>query len=73
VWDVPDQPANQLLPEFYRQWLKGAPVAESLRAAQLHLLRELRAGRVRVKTPVGEVVVPEHPALWAGFVVLGEP
>ena len=73
LWDVPDQPANRLLPGFYASWLHGSDKIDALRAAQLHLLRELRAGRVKVRTPAGDLVLPEHPVLWAGFVLLGEP
>lgn len=73
VWDVADQPTNQLLPAFYRHWLKGADKATALRAAQLSLMRDLRAGRVKVTLPVGTFVLPEDPAFWAAFVLLGEP
>lgn len=72
VWDVPDAPASRLLPAFYESWLAGRPAADAMRAAQLRLLADLRAGRVRMKTPVGEVTLPESPALWAGFIVLGQ-
>jgi len=73
VWDVADAPTSRLLPAFYRAWLGGADKANALRAAQLELIRDLRAGRVRTNTPVGEIVIPEDPAFWAGFVLLGEP
>lgn len=73
LWDVADQPANRLLPEFYRVWLRGEDKDSALRAAQLRLIRDLRAGKVRVSTPAGEVVLSENPAFWAGFVVVGEP
>jgi len=73
VWDVADQPTSRLLPDFYRAWLGGAPKARALRRAQLALLAELRAGRVRVATPVGPVPLSEHPAFWAGFALFGEP
>ncbi|MBZ5551268.1 MAG: CHAT domain-containing protein [Acidobacteriia bacterium] len=73
LWDVPDQPANRLLPGFYASWLHGRDKIDALRAAQLHLLGDLRAGRVKVRTPAGEFVLSEHPSLWAGFVLLGEP
>ena len=72
VWDVPDEPASRLLPAFYESWMKGRPAADAMRAAQLRLLADLRAGRMRIKTPVGEMVLPENPALWAGFIVLGQ-
>jgi CHAT domain-containing protein/tetratricopeptide (TPR) repeat protein len=73
VWDVADEPTNQLLPDFYRRWLAGASKGSALRAAQLRLLRDLRAGRVRITPPAGEVAVPEHPVFWAGFALFGEP
>jgi CHAT domain-containing protein len=37
------------------------------------MVRALRAGRVRVDTPAGSIRLPEHPVLWAGFVLVGEP
>ena len=73
VWDVADEPTNRLMPDFYRAWMGGATKATALRRAQLRLLADLRAGRVRVDTPVGPVPVPEHPVFWAGFVLFGEP
>jgi CHAT domain-containing protein len=73
VWDVADQPTSLLLPAFYRQWLGGADKAAALRAAQLSLIRSLRAGAITVTLPVGTFVLPEDPAFWAAFVLLGEP
>ncbi len=73
LWGVADRPADRLLPEFYRAWMGGQPKAQALRAAQLHLLRDLRANTVRVETPVGVVPIPEHPVFWAGFSLIGEP
>jgi CHAT domain-containing protein len=73
VWDVADQPADRLLPEFYRSWLGGATKARALRSAQLRLLRELRAGKLQIDTPLGKVVLAEHPVFWAGFALFGEP
>lgn len=73
VWDVADAPTSRLVPAFYRSWLAGSDKAAALRAAQLALIRDLRAGRVTVNTPAGEVSIPEDPAFWAGFVLLGEP
>ena len=73
LWDVADEPTNRLLPDFYRSWLAGASKAEALRAAQLHVLRDLRAGRIQVTTPLGPVTLPEHPVFWAGFALIGEP
>jgi CHAT domain-containing protein len=73
LWDVADEPTNRLVPAFYRSWLRGADKATALRRAQLQLLSELRAGTVRVSTPLGPVPVPEHPVFWAGFALFGEP
>ena len=56
-----------------RKLAAGHDKAESLRAAQLALLADLRAGRVKVASPAGDVVLPPHPALWAGFRVHGLP
>ena len=68
LWDVADEPTNLLIPSFYQAWYSGADKASALRRAQLRLLAELRAGRVRVTTAVGPVPLPEHPVFWAGFV-----
>jgi CHAT domain-containing protein/tetratricopeptide (TPR) repeat protein len=73
LWDVADEPTNRLVPGFYRAWLGGQSKARALRAAQLQLLAELRAGKVQVQTPAGPVTVPDHPAYWAGFALIGEP
>ena len=73
LWDVADEPTNRLLPDFYRTWLAGESKSRALRTAQLRLLRDLRAGRVRINTAAGEVAVPEHPVFWAGFALFGEP
>jgi CHAT domain-containing protein len=73
LWDVADEPTNRLLPAFYKSWLGGQSKARALRAAQLELLADLRAGRVLLQTAAGPVVLPEHPAFWAGFALIGEP
>jgi CHAT domain-containing protein/tetratricopeptide (TPR) repeat protein len=73
VWDVADEPTNRLLPAFYRAWLGGASKARALRTAQLGLMHDLRAGKVHIVTPAGQVSLPEHPVFWAGFSLLGEP
>jgi CHAT domain-containing protein len=72
VWDVADSPTNRLLPAFYRAWLDGADKASALRTAQLKLIADLRAGKVTVHTKLGDFVLPENPAFWAGFILLGE-
>ena len=73
LWDVADEPTNRLVPAFYRSWLTGVSKARALRAAQLSLLRDLRAGTVQIDTPAGRVSLPEHPVFWAGFALIGEP
>src|SRR5437867_8431231 len=76
LWDVADEPASQLVVEFYRSLLSGTgdwTKGEALRTAQLRLLRALRAGQLQIKTPFGKLPLPEDPLLWAGFVVIGEP
>jgi CHAT domain-containing protein len=73
LWDVADEPTNRLLPGFYRAWLGGQSKARALRTAQLQLLADLRAGKVQIQTPAGLITVPEHPAYWAGFALIGEP
>ncbi len=73
LWDLADEPARRLLPAFYREWLAGRDKATAQRDAQLALLAALRRGEVKVETPLGEVVLPEHPALWDGLVLMGEP
>jgi hypothetical protein len=35
--------------------------------------QRLRVGQVKVTLPVGTIVMPEGPASWAAFVLLGEP
>ena len=73
MWDLADEPAHYLVPRFYREWERSGDKADALRRAQLSLIRALRAGRVTIATPAGPLVLPEHPSLWAGFVLLGNP
>ena len=73
VWDAPDETAARLLPAFYAAWRQSGNRAGALRAAQLELIRSLRAGGVVVQTPAGPVTLHERPALWAPFVLLGAP
>ena len=61
------------MPDFYREWLRTARTVESLRNAQLSLIRSLRTGKVQVQTPLGRLTLKEHPQFWAGFMLIGEP
>lgn len=71
VWNIADAPNERLAVEYYRQYRRLGDKSRALRAAQLRLLDDLRAGRVVVNTPAGPMIVPEHPWLWAGFVLQG--
>jgi len=73
VWDIPDDVAPDLVADFYEQYRLSGQKDRSLRTAQLRLLGRLRAGNVQISTAAGLVALREHPALWAGFVLLGEP
>lgn len=73
LWDLADAPAQYLFPAFYRKWLAGADRSHALRDAQLLLIRALRRGEISVSTPLGSVTLPEHPAIWASPVLLGQP
>ena len=50
-----------------------ATKARALRTAQLRLLRDLRANKLQIETPLGKVLLPEHPVFWAGLALFGEP
>jgi len=73
VWDAPDQTSRELFPTFYAEWQRTGDRAGALRTAQLALIRRLRAGEITATTPAGRVTLRERPALWAPFVLLGEP
>lgn len=73
LWDVPDAVTASVFPTFYKEWTGERSKAAALRASQLAMIRDLRAGRVAVDTPAGRFVLPEHPALWAGLILVGEP
>lgn len=71
LWNIADEPNARLAVEYYRQYRRLGDKSRALRAAQLRLLNDLRAARVIVHTPAGPMTVPEHPSLWAGFVLQG--
>jgi CHAT domain-containing protein/tetratricopeptide (TPR) repeat protein len=73
LWDVADEPSSQLVPRFYAGLARAASKSRALRAAQLGLIGRLRAGKVRVRSAAGARRLSEDPALWAAFVVVGEP
>jgi CHAT domain-containing protein len=73
LWDVADEPTYRLVSTFYSRLAAAPDKALALRAAQVSMLRALRAGEVKVGAGPGAVTLPEHPVLWAGFVLVGEP
>jgi CHAT domain-containing protein len=73
LWNVADEPTAMLLPQFYREWTGGKTRSAALRAAEVDLIRQLRAGKVRAKTPLGPMTLPENPLFWASFSLSGEP
>jgi CHAT domain-containing protein/tetratricopeptide (TPR) repeat protein len=72
-WDVVDEATANLMSGFYRRYAPAHAKASSLRAAQLALLADLRAGKVVVTGSGRRVTLPEHPLLWAAFFLSGEP
>jgi CHAT domain-containing protein len=73
LWDVADEPSSQLVKRFYSGLARDASKSRALREAQLGLIGRLRSGKVRVRSAAGELRLTEDPALWAAFVVVGEP
>lgn len=73
LWDMADRAGAELMPLFYRSWHNGSSKSASLRDAQLEMIARLRQGRVTVDTPGGRRALPEHPFLWAAFVLVGKP
>ena len=72
-WDVTDEATATLMSAFYRQYVRTHAKAGSLRAAQVALLADLRAGKVVVTVSGRRITLPEHPLLWAAFFLSGEP
>ncbi len=71
LWRVADIPTRFQMERFYQVLAdNGGDRAAALREAQLATLRALRAGDLRA--PSGRPL-PESPAFWAPFVLLGEP
>jgi CHAT domain-containing protein len=70
LWRVADRVARREMELFHRQLRRGIPTAEALRRAQVSTLGELRAGKLKLAdgTPIAAT-----PALWAAFVVAGDP
>ena len=73
LWDVSDYPTARLMTRFYREYAAGATKDRALRTAQLALIRDLRAGRVKGTIGNTSVTYPEHPWLWAAPILVGAP
>jgi len=73
LWDVGDRTTARVVEGFYREWAAGASKDAALRAAQLALIRDLRAGRVAAKAGGTRIVYPEHPWFWAAPILIGAP
>jgi CHAT domain-containing protein len=73
VWDLIDETTPQLFEAFYAARRRGEPTSAALRASQLQMLRALRAGSIAVATAAGRFVVPDHPSIWGGLQLWGEP
>ena len=61
LWSVPDRETQELMTQFYKNWLTGMDKPEALRRAQL-------AERDRVKERYGE----DRPYYWGAFTLVGQ-
>jgi CHAT domain-containing protein/tetratricopeptide (TPR) repeat protein len=73
LWDVSDETTARVVTRFFAAYTQGVSKDRALRAAQLALLRDLRAGRMTRKAGEATLTFPEHPHLWAGAVLIGAP
>lgn len=72
-WELPDEVGLRMMQAFYAARDRGIELSAALRAAQLAQLRDLRAGRVRMRAGAQPVTLPATPLLWAGYVAVGLP
>ena len=68
-----DETTPPLFEAFYAARGRGATTSAALRASQLRMLRALQAGSLAVTTAAGRFAVPEHPSIWGGLQLWGEP
>jgi CHAT domain-containing protein len=73
LWDVSDQTTARVMTRFYAGYLTGTSKDRALRVAQLALLADLRAGKVRLAVGETTLTYSEHPHLWAGAILIGAP
>jgi CHAT domain-containing protein/tetratricopeptide (TPR) repeat protein len=77
LWPVASQATVELMGLFYDNLQSGKSKAESLRLAQLSMMRgyqtQSRAERgIRIANDSGDVTNNLHPFFWAPFVLIGE-
>jgi CHAT domain-containing protein len=78
AWPVSDQSAAELMPAFWKSFLRSRDPAAALRDAQRTFLARARSGGIAVAgdtsrgklKKVAKDVKPDHPFFWAGFVAL---
>lgn len=74
LWPVDDQATVALMSALYAGLAQGLPAAEALRRAMLDAREQARVGSgdrdILLDEPLDEVD-PEHPRLWAPFVLFG--
>jgi CHAT domain-containing protein len=60
LWSVPDRETQELMTQFYKNWLTGMDKPEALRRAQI-------TERDRVKERFGK----DLPYYWGAFILVG--
>ena len=73
LWDVADVLSARLMPQFYERTRVESPKTRRCAGRSLPCSRILRRGRLTTPGPNGPVKLPDEPANWAGFVVVGAP
>jgi CHAT domain-containing protein/tetratricopeptide (TPR) repeat protein len=73
LWDVNDQSTARVMSRFYEAYAAHRPKDAALRAAQLAVLADLRAGRVKARLGESVVADPEHPWFWSAPILVGAP
>jgi CHAT domain-containing protein len=61
LWPIPMKPSSELMQTFFDNLIKKQGKAEALRNAHVSLIRHMR-----------ETTGSAHPALWAGFAIIGD-
>jgi CHAT domain-containing protein len=67
LWEVSDPAAADLMIRFYRRLRRGHPFDESLREAQINLIRKLNRKEKRTGGPEAS-----SPLIWAAFQLFGD-